>query len=79
MPLIKVDGRPDLIKDTVTGAILTVDKTKSDEYFVRKNQINKTKEIEQNVKQMREKLGEIDSLRTDLNEIKSLLKEIINK
>lgn len=79
MPLVKVEGRPDLIKDTVTGAILNVDRSKSDEYFVKKNQINKTREIEENVREMQSKLLEIDNLKNDLLEIKSLLKEIINK
>lgn len=79
MTYVKVKDRPDLLKDPVSGAIINIDRKKSDDYLARKSQINKTKAIEETVTELKDKLKEIDSLKDDLNTIKSLLKEIINK
>lgn len=77
--IVKVTDRPDLVKDLSTGAILTVDKTKSEEYFVKKSQINRMKALQEEVQELKNKLSEIDNLKDGLCEIKSLLKEIVNK
>jgi hypothetical protein len=77
--LVKVKDHPGLIKDTVTGAVLSVDKTAADEYLRQKNLLNSNRKMQEDVLKLKDKIGEIDSLKEDMTEIKSLLKELINK
>lgn len=63
--LIPVEGHSNLFRDKNTGAILNKDRSAYINYM-------KMKEIKQKEK------NEIDEIKKDINEIKSLLKEIIN-
>tara|TARA_A100001201_G_C4091993_1_gene202443 strand:- start:272 stop:478 length:207 start_codon:yes stop_codon:yes gene_type:complete len=65
MKLVKVEGYPDLYRDVDTGAIINKDTSGYQQYLLNSsNRKNSKKEIEQ--------------LKSDVNEIKSLLKELIN-
>ena len=77
--IVRVSDRKDLLKDTTSGALLSIDKKAAQEYREKKALLNSRKESDLQLSQVKEKLAEIDSLRNDLNEIKSLLKEIVNK
>lgn len=79
MTFVKIKDRPDLIKDTVTGAILTVDRKNADEYHRQKSFINNTKKMQQEMNEVREKLSEIDNVKQELQDIKNLLKELVSK
>lgn len=79
MTFVKVTDRPDLMKDLNSGAIVTVDRNKADEYLIKKRQINSMKALQEEVQELKGKLAEIDNLKDSLCEIKSLLKEIVNK
>ena len=79
MALVKVEGHPDLVKDTISGAILTVNKKVDDEYHRQKNLLNSSRKAQEEIAEIKEKLGEIDSLKNDMNEIKSLLTKLIDK
>lgn len=63
--LIPVEGHSNLFRDKNTGAILNKDRSAYINYM-------KMKEIKQKEK------NEIDEMKKDIDEIKSLLKEIIN-
>ena len=77
--IARVTDRNDLLKDMTSGALLSIDKKAAQEYREKKALLNNKKESDLQLSQVKEKLAEIDSLRNDLNEIKSLLKEIVNK
>lgn len=79
MAFVKIKDRPDLIKDTVTGAILTVDRKNADEYNRQKNLINSNRKMQQEIEEVREKLSEIDNVKQELQDIKNLLKELASK
>ena len=68
---VKVKGHADLIRDPVTNAIINTNKSKYEEYISRrelkKNETQKVQDLE----------DELSCIKDDLNEIKSLLKEII--
>lgn len=65
MKLIKVEGHPNLYRDSNTGAIINKDLNGYDQYLQSSySRMNAKKEIQQ--------------LKNDVNEIKSLLKELIN-
>lgn len=63
--LIHVDGHPNLFRDKKTGAIINSDNTAYNQYLNGvSNRMNMKKEIE--------------NLKSDISEIKSLLKQILN-
>jgi hypothetical protein len=64
--MIKVEGHPNLYRDENSGAIINCDSTAYNQYV---NSISK--------QEFRKK--ELDDMRKDINEIKSLLKELLNK
>ena len=68
---VKVKGHADLVRDPVTNAIINTNKSKYEEYISRRN-------IKKSETQKVQDLGdELSCIKDDLNEIKSLLKEII--
>jgi hypothetical protein len=69
MGLLQVKDRPELVKDNVTKAVLNTDTTALGAY-------RRRREAQREVKTMCE---EIDDIKNDISEIKSLLRDIINK
>lgn len=65
MKLVKVEGHPDLYRDMDTGAIINKDTSGYQQYLSNSANRKNTKK-------------ELDQLKNDVNEIKSLLKELIN-
>jgi hypothetical protein len=68
--MIPVKGHPDLYRDENTGAILNCDDTSYQNYIQNKNLKQAQKLVEKN---------EIEQLKKDVTEIKSLLMELINE
>ena len=68
---VRVKGHSDLVRDHVTNAINNTNKSKYEEYIsrrdIKKNETQKVQDLE----------DELSCIKDDLNEIKSLLKEII--
>ena len=68
---VRVRGHSDLVRDPVTNAIINTNKSKYEEYIsrrdIKKNETQKVQDLE----------DELSCIKDDLNEIKSLLKEII--
>jgi hypothetical protein len=71
--LLKIKDQK-LLKDSVTGAIINIDREKIDQYHVKKKMLSETQNIGDEVKILKKKLEEIDEIKSDLNEIKKLLK-----
>lgn len=64
--MIKVEGHPNLYRDDITGAIINTDTAGYNQYV---NSIS-NREIRQK---------ELDDMKKDIDEIKLLLKEFLNK
>lgn len=62
--LIKVDGYPDLMRDQDTGMIISINKHKSSHY----------KNVREQMKRERQ---ELEQLKSDVSEIKSLLTKLL--
>jgi len=77
--IAKVSDRKDLLKDMTSGALLSIDKKAAQAYKEKKAVLNTKRESQIQLEDVKAKLLEIDTLRNDLNEIKSLLREIVNK
>tara|TARA_B100000700_G_scaffold321159_1_gene419850 strand:- start:898 stop:1110 length:213 start_codon:yes stop_codon:yes gene_type:complete len=69
MSYVKVKDRNDLVRDSRTGCIINTSKSQYNEYL--SNRDVREKET-QSMKQ------DLDDLKNEMNEIKSLLKEILN-
>lgn len=63
---LQVEGRPDLFRDVSTGAIVNRNRSEYEAYMAQVN-----------ARQSQE--NRINKLESDLDEIKSLLKQLINK
>jgi len=64
--MIKVEGYPNLYRDENSGAIINCDSTAYNQYL---NSISK--------QELKKK--ELDEIKNDIHEIKTLLKELLNK
>ena len=63
---IKVEGHPNLVRDKNSGVILNINKTEIEQSRLRKEQ-------------RREKDKEIEDLKNDVSEIKSMLNKLVEK
>lgn len=68
--MIPVKGHPELYRDERTGAILNLDNTSYQNYIQNKN-LKEAQKLSQK--------NEIEQLKKDVSEIKSLLMELINE
>ena len=73
MNYIKVKGHDNLIRDSKTNSIINTNMVEYNEYISRRN--SKLKEIEklQNLE------SDVTNIKNDLDEIKSLLKELLKQ
>ena len=69
---IKVKNQPNLMRDPSSNAILNDNQSDYDEYIARRDAANKQKEKSLNVEE------DVANLKSELSEIKSLLKELVN-
>ena len=70
--MYKLEGHSDLARDPKTNSILNVNTTNYEQYIARRSVKNEEIEKSQNVEQ------ELADLKSEMNEIKSLLKELVN-
>ena len=70
--MYKLEGHSDLARDPKTNSILNVNTTEYEQYVARRSVKNEEIEKSQNVEQ------ELANLKSEMNEIKSLLKELVN-
>lgn len=73
MSYIKVQGYTHLVRDNSSNAIVNTDKTEYQLYMARRNARAKTTD------EFRNAVKEINNLKTELFEIKQMLKEVIKK
>lgn len=69
---IKVSGHSDLVRDPETNSIINKNKSEYNEYMMRKNIKSEENQKVQTIE------DEVASIKSDVNEIKSLLRELIN-
>ena len=69
---IKVKDHKNLMRDPLSNGILNDNQSGYDEYIARRDAANKAKDSELTMKE------DLDNLKGEINEIKSLLKELVN-
>tara|TARA_B100000427_G_scaffold173228_1_gene143973 strand:- start:101 stop:325 length:225 start_codon:yes stop_codon:yes gene_type:complete len=72
MELVKVKNHENLGRDPFTNGIVNTNKSQYDEYIARREAANKEKEKSSNMEE------DLANLKGEINEIKSLLKELVN-
>ena len=70
--MYKVEGHSDLARDPKTNSIVNVNSTDYEQYVARRSVKNEEVQKSENVEQ------ELTNLKSEMNEIKSLLKELVN-
>tara|TARA_Y100001970_G_scaffold292700_1_gene435308 strand:- start:5573 stop:5791 length:219 start_codon:yes stop_codon:yes gene_type:complete len=70
--MYKLEGHSDLARDPKTNSIINVNSTDYQQYIARRSVKDDEIEKSQNVEQ------ELSDLKCEINEIKSLLKELVN-
>ena len=73
MSLIKIENYENLVKDTKSGAIVNTNKSEFQLYMKRRQERNK------NGDKLRNACKEINNLKSELREIKSLLVKVLEK
>ena len=68
---VKVKDHPNLQRDPLSNGIINTNSSDYDEYIARRDAANKAKESEISMKE------DLDNLKGEINEIKSLLKELV--
>lgn len=63
--MIPVEGHADLFRDEITGAIINTDTSQYNEYITMRDKKKSDKE-------------ELDRMKSDIEEIKTLLKQLVN-
>ena len=70
--MYKLEGHSDLARDPKTNSIVNVNSTDYEQYVARRSVKNEEVQKSENVEQ------ELADLKGEINEIKSLLKELVN-
>jgi DNA-binding transcriptional regulator YhcF (GntR family) len=73
MSILKVEGYDGLVKNTKTGAVVNSSKTEF-ELYIKNFKRRQTQQDE-----LRSAVKEINNLKSELYEIKQMIKEVINK
>jgi len=68
---VKVKDHDNLVRDSLSQGIINTNDTEYDEYIARRDAAQKAKESEVTMKE------DLDNLKGEINEIKSLLKELV--
>lgn len=71
--LLKVEGHESLVRDTSSNAVIN-NSTKDYESFMRQKELFVSRKLE-----IQEQANEINNLKDELSEIKSLLKQLLEK
>lgn len=80
MSLSKVEGFTNLQKDTSNGGVVNVDKRSYENYIATRNILRQKSVEQESTKETVESLSaEINNIKDDLKDIKTLLMSIINK
>ena len=72
LDMYKLEGHSDLARDPKTNSIVNVNSTDYEQYIARRSIKNEEVQKSENVEQ------ELANLKSEMNEIKSLLKELVN-
>ena len=69
---VKIKDHDYLLRDPVSNSIMNTNDSEYDEYIARRDAAKKTKETSSDMKE------DLDNLKGEINEIKSLLKELVH-
>lgn len=71
---VKIENRPDIVKDPRSGAILSSDKREMEEYLAKKRALSESRKANDGVAELKQK---VDAISNDIEEIKNLLRGLL--
>lgn len=74
---VKIEDNNLLLRDRKSNAILNIDRKAADDYRAKVQMLKQTQQQKDEINTIKEKLSEMDSIRSDLEEIKHLLKGLL--
>jgi hypothetical protein len=72
----KVKDYEGLVKDRQSGAILMTNHSKAAEYLNKKKEIQQQHEIRNEINTIKERLDDIEQMKSDMSDIKNLLEKL---
>ena len=75
----RVEGHPNIYKDTDSGVIVNRGTTERARYRIAKQQAQQTFEQGCEINELKRDLEDLKSLKSEMSEIKDLLRDLLNK
>ena len=76
---VQIEGKNNLVRDINSKALLNTDVRSLNEYQLKKKMMISMEQNESEINNIKDQLKKIDSLESDIKDIKNLLQRIINK
>jgi hypothetical protein len=76
---VQIEGKSNLVRDINSKALLNTDLRSLNEYQLKKKMMISMEQNESEINNIKERLSKIDSIESDMKDIKALLQRIINK
>jgi len=74
---VKIEDNKLLLRDKKSNAILNIDRKTADDYRAKVQMLKQTQQQKDEINIIKEKLSEVDQIKSDLAEIKNLLKGLL--
>jgi hypothetical protein len=74
---VKIEDNKLLLRDKKSNAILNIDRKAADDYRAKVQMLKQTQQQKDEINIIKEKLSEVDQIKSDLAEIKNLLKGLL--
>lgn len=76
---VQIEGKSNLVRDINSKALLNTDLRSLNEYQLKKKMMISMEQNESEINNIKERLSKMDSIESDMKDIKALLQRIINK
>jgi len=76
---VELENNDSYVRDVHSKALLANDFSAYKSYLAKKRQAKKVEQLQAEFQEVKKKVGEIELVKNDLCEIKSLLKDLLNK
>lgn len=74
---VKIQDNNNLLRDKKSNAILNIDRKAADDYKAKVLMLKQTQQQKDEINTIKEKLSELDAIKSDMAEIKNLLKGLL--
>lgn len=76
---LKIEDNEYLVRDVSSNAILNTDRKAADEYRIKAQMYKNVQQHKEEINTIKDKLSELDTVKSDMAEIKNLLKGLLKQ